>query len=95
MKKAQKVIFLRSVQAACVAGIGLVGLFGFLMFAGVENYHSVWDAVTENLADTWRAALSFDFDTLVRQWISGALGLAIFAALGVGVVQMLSHDKRN
>lgn len=95
MKKEQQVIFLRSVQAACVVGIGFVGLIGFLMSAGVVTLHSVWGAATEDIANTWHAMLTFNVGTLLRHWISGALGLVIFAAIGVGVVQLLSQEERN
>lgn len=95
MEKAQQVTFLRSIQVACVVGIGFVGLIGFLMFAGGESFSSISGAVTENFVRTWHAALRFDVEELLRQWIGGALGLLVCAALGIYVVRLLSQDARD
>ena len=100
MKKTQRVMVQRSIQAACIIGMGLTGLIGLLTLAGVESLHSVSSAVTESVASTWRAVRSMDVDDLLRQWIVGALGVVIFAAVDFcavlllgSVVQLLSLDQ--
>jgi hypothetical protein len=65
------------------------------MFVGGEPFQSVWGGASETLASTWRAVLSFDVGTLLRQWISGALGLVVIAGLAACAVQLLPKDTRN
>lgn len=90
----ERILYLRLIQAFCIAGIGFLGLAAFMVaISAVDSLHSIWSAIAQDVVNTWHDVLSLNAENVLQRWFAGAFGVVMF--LAIGYLAMQFSKKRS